>query len=239
MRIGVWFLLVSSVLIAGCAGPAGPKVDTGPSPVVARPSTLAPVGPVAVTPAPAPAPRPKAEAWDPPGGVKRHWRYIVIHHSASDIGSLDKIDHWHKAKGWDGCGYHFVIGNGTNSSDGLIQVSARWNEQAIGAHTRMAERYARDRGLDSNFYNECGIGIVLVGNFDKSAPDARQMASLAKLVRYLMDRCQIPESRVVTHGTVDQTHCPGRYFSRTQLLLAVRTLRALADSGADGSSSGG
>lgn len=209
-------------------------VDTRPQPQVVVPTALIPSSPVVIEPAPAPAPRPQFESWDPPGGIKRNWRYIVIHHTASDTGSLGKIDQWHRDKGWDGCGYHFVIGNGTNSPDGSIQVSSRWAEQATGAHTRLSAQFARDRGLDPNYYNECGIGIALVGNFDKGSPDPQQMAALTKLVRYLMDRCQIPESRVVTHGGVDQTHCPGRCFSRTQLLLAVRSLRVLVDAGDGG-----
>ena len=43
--------------------------------------------------------------------------YIVVHCSAtkfnSDVG-LKEINEWHLDKGWDGCGYHFVIRrNGT------------------------------------------------------------------------------------------------------------------------------
>jgi N-acetylmuramoyl-L-alanine amidase len=228
MRVCVWAVLVSLVFMAGCAGPKVAKVDTKPQPYVAAASTLVPPEPAIHEPAPARQPTPFDLGWEPQGGITRRWRYIVIHHSASDVGSLVKIDQWHKSKGWDGCGYHFVIGNGTFSQDGLIQASPRWMEQAIGAHTRLAARFARDRGLTTNYYNEWGIGIVLVGNFDHRSPSPSQMASLAKLLNYLMVRCQIPESRVVTHGGVDQTHCPGRYFSRTQALLTARAMRAMA-----------
>lgn len=33
----------------------------------------------------------------------------VIHHSASGDVSAEVIDKWHKERGWDGIGYHFVI----------------------------------------------------------------------------------------------------------------------------------
>ena len=33
----------------------------------------------------------------------------VIHHTASGDVSAATIDEWHKARGWDGIGYHFII----------------------------------------------------------------------------------------------------------------------------------
>src|SRR4051812_3753672 len=50
------------------------------------------------------------------------WQYIVIHHSATPSGSAAAFDRMHRAKGWDELGYHFVIGNGTMSGDGQIEV---------------------------------------------------------------------------------------------------------------------
>jgi len=229
MRAYVLAVLAGSIFIVGCGEPKGAKVDILPQPYVVEPSTLVPPAPVIHEPGVTAPPRDPTLAWAPPPGSTRQWRYIVIHHTASDIGSLGKIDQWHKSKGWDGCGYDFVIGNGTNSGDGQIQVSTRWMEQATGAHTRLTSEFARQRGLTPNHYNEWGIGVVLVGNFDHSMPSPSQMASLAKLLNYLMARYQIPESRVVTHGGVDQTHCPGRYFSRTQALLMARAMRTVAN----------
>lgn len=42
----------------------------------------------------------------------RKWKNIIIHHSASNWGTARVIDHWHKQRGWNGIGYHFVILNG-------------------------------------------------------------------------------------------------------------------------------
>ena len=48
-----------------------------------------------------------------PNKADRPWKYIVLHHSAHPSGSYDQIDGEHrKVLGYDGCGYHFVIGNG-------------------------------------------------------------------------------------------------------------------------------
>src|SRR5579863_9129173 len=62
----------------------------------------------------APPPTPSDAAWLPPHPSDR-WQCIVIHHSASDVGGAERFDRWHRAKGWDELGYHFVIGNGTDT----------------------------------------------------------------------------------------------------------------------------
>ena len=105
----------------------------------------------------------------------------------------------------DGCGYHFVIGNGTGSRDGAIEVTRRWSEQRPGAHCRDAAHPA---------VNEYGIGICLVGDLDAGPPTPKQVESARALVAYLQQRYAIPPERVVTHATVSATPtaCPGSRF---------------------------
>jgi hypothetical protein len=166
----------------------------------------------------APAARAAAEraspgtGWMPPQ-LSANWQCIVIHHTASETGSLSEIDRWHRGKGWDGCGYHFVVGNGTGSLDGLVEPSARWQSQSTGAHTRL-----NDDHPDSNYYNEHGIGIVLVGNFENSRATERQLESLVQLLRFLRLTCGIPESRIYVHKDLKVTDCPGRNFSKAELI---------------------
>ena len=151
-------------------------------------------------------------AWSPPVKSNR-WECIVIHHSATDYGGARRFDKGHKEKGWDDLGYHFVIGNGSDTRDGLVEVGPRWKEQRHGAHCRSPQDY----------YNEHGIGICLVGNFDEEKPSAAQVQSLAKLVRFLCRKYNIPASRVYTHGGVThQTACPGKHFDLKALRRAVR-----------------
>jgi N-acetyl-anhydromuramyl-L-alanine amidase AmpD len=146
--------------------------------------------------------------------VKRdRWECIVIHHSATDFGGAARFDKGHRAKGWDELGYHFVIGNGSDTRDGLVEVGPRWTEQRHGAHCRSPEDY----------YNEHGIGICLVGNFDEGPPSPAQQRSLTKLVRYLCRTYGIPANRVYTHGGVThQTRCPGSHFDLKALRKSIR-----------------
>jgi N-acetyl-anhydromuramyl-L-alanine amidase AmpD len=151
-------------------------------------------------------------AWVPPVKSDR-WECIVIHHSATDFGGAARFDKGHRAKGWDELGYHFVIGNGSDTRDGQIEVGPRWTEQRHGAHCRSPEDY----------YNEHGIGICLVGNFDEGPPTPAQQRSLTKLVRYLCRTFGIPANRVYTHGGVThQTRCPGSHFDLKALRKTVR-----------------
>ncbi len=146
-----------------------------------------------------------AELFQPPK-ADRPWKYIVVHHSANATGGLDQIDRDHrKVLGFEGCGYHFVIGNGTDSPDGQVEVASRWSNQKNGVHCR--------NGKNPDV-NEYGIGICLVGNFDQSEPTPKQVAAAKALVAYLADRYQVPANHVGAHDEFSDgpTACPGQYF---------------------------
>jgi N-acetylmuramoyl-L-alanine amidase len=136
--------------------------------------------------------------------ITRDWRHIVVHHSASASGSASAFDKAHRDRGWDGLGYHFVIGNGSLSGDGEVEVGYRWKRQMQGAHAGNAE------------YNQAGVGICLVGDFQNGGrPSAAQMASLRRLTRFLQVKCGVPTYEVIGHQNVPgkSTECPGQYLS--------------------------
>ncbi|OHB56897.1 MAG: hypothetical protein A2173_00415 [Planctomycetes bacterium RBG_13_44_8b] len=152
-------------------------------------------------------------AWKPSGRLEKNWKAIVIHHSATDEGCLASIDNYHRTNnGWNEIGYNFVIGNGKGSSNGTVEVTDRWRKQKVGAHCKTDY---------SNWANKDGIGICLVGNFDKSYPSRDQMESLSKLVRFLSKRYNIPAGRIYGHSTTPghstQTDCPGGNFPMSRL----------------------
>jgi len=149
--------------------------------------------------------------WYPPSRLEKRWAAIVIHHSATNKGNSAIFDRKHREENhWDGVGYDFVIGNGTDSGDGQVEVTFRWREQLTGAHCK----------TPNNWANENGVGICLVGNFDYTSPTARQMQSLLKLVRFLQNRYRIPKSRIYGHKDMPGAHvtaCPGRKFPMARL----------------------
>lgn len=137
---------------------------------------------------------------------QRRWRYVVIHHSATDVGSAKSFDQSHRKRGWqNGLGYHFVIGNGTTTPDGHVEVGPRWlrqNEGIDGAHAGNKQ------------YNKFGIGICLVGNYNSGRPTPRQLVALRRLCRALMTKYGIQRSSVFPHSEVRRGHtdCPGKAF---------------------------
>jgi len=125
-------------------------------------------------------------------------QYIIIHHSATKQGDAETFRRAHKAKGWRDIGYHYVIGNGTYSGDGEVETGR--TEAEDGAH------------CSADGMNRKSIGICLVGNFDIDKPTIAQMEALERLCRDIMARYKIPVSKVLGHGEVAATNCPGKNF---------------------------
>lgn len=97
----------------------------------------------------------------------RNWKGIVVHHSGSIYDNLEKIDAYHKSKGWDGCGYHFVI-----EKDGQVKIGRSLNK--VGAH-------AKTCGPNRN---RTHIGICLTGDNIFTFKQSLALGQLcAKLIR--------------------------------------------------------
>ncbi len=150
--------------------------------------------------------------WLPPSQLEKKWVAVVIHHSATEKGNAAIFDKMHREQNhWAGIGYDFVIGNGTDSGDGQVEVTFRWRKQIPGAHCG---------GTANNWANRDGVGICLVGDFNRTVPTARQMQSLLKLIRFLQKRYGISKSRIYGHKNTPGarvTDCPGRMLPMTRL----------------------
>lgn len=157
------------------------------------------------------------QEWQPLAAV-RPWKSIVLHHTASASGSVESIDQLHRrrkdsrGKPWLGIGYHFVIGNGQGMPDGAVSPTFRWRDQLAGAH-------AGDAKLNST-----GIGIVLVGNFEKEVPSSSQLRATTTLLKHLTSTYKISSEAILGHGDIKATACPGRYFPLADLRASVAAL---------------
>jgi hypothetical protein len=209
-RAAIWIIGGLCLVLCGCT------LDDKPIPVLVNARARRPVVWVRPPAKPKPVSRPYAGSgaprqWLPPASVERRWTAIMVHHSATDTGCAAVFDKWHRENHqWTGVGYHFVIGNGTGTSDGQVEPTYRWRQQTAGAHCK----------TPNNWANEDGVGICLVGNFDHGLPTGRQQQSLVKLVRFLQSRYRIPASRIYRHQDVPGarvTDCPGRRFSLAKL----------------------
>jgi hypothetical protein len=152
----------------------------------------------------------------------RSWRHIVIHHTASPSGSSASIDNDHlqrkdrEGQGWEGIGYHFVIGNGQGMELGQIDATFRWQGQRQGAHA------------GNDLYNQFGIGIALIGNFDLDAPPQAQFERCAQLCALLISHLRtLSVDSITGHRDLSQTRCPGQFCDLDRLRARVRQLLPL------------
>lgn len=121
--------------------------------------------------------------------------WVVIHHSVtSHDATPDDIALLHKARGWGGIGYHFVI-----TKDGNVYYVGD-----VGT--------ARANVLNMN---EKVIGVCLVGDFTKHLPSDEQIVSAHYLCKFFLDNTAVwPqlktwEGSVVGHKELQATACPG------------------------------
>lgn len=118
---------------------------------------------------------------------------IILHCSATAEGkdyTVADIDQWHKARGWQGIGYHYVV-----YRDGSIHNGRPI--EAAGAHT--------------SGYNKDSIGICYIGGVDangkpKDTRTPEQKKALRELVTKLKE--QFPNATVHGHYELAQKACP-------------------------------
>jgi N-acetyl-anhydromuramyl-L-alanine amidase AmpD len=212
-------LLVAAALLGGLTdtactpSPVLPPTASMPSPPSAP--SLGNVGRRPQTPGiTASNPNLAGNSWKPTA-PPRQWQYLVVHHTATDSGSVESIHEAHlknkdkNGNPWLGIGYHFVIGNGRGMPDGAIEPTFRWRTQIQGAHA----------GSSNKDYNERGVGICLVGNFEDAPPTAAQRRSVKLLVQTLKSEYHIPSANIVGHKDIrsSATECPGKFFPMAEI----------------------
>jgi hypothetical protein len=137
------------------------------------------------------------------------WQFIVVHNSGTRQGNAAAFDYYHRhvRRMRNGLAYHFVIGNGTSTGNGQIEVGDRWRRQINGGH------------VHSDYLNNIALGICLVGDFNRDQPTRAQLESCEELIRYLRQRC----GKVGDHYPIVKPHrainpprwptdCPGDVF---------------------------
>lgn len=119
---------------------------------------------------------------------------IILHCSATPEGkdfTVADIDRWHKARGWQGIGYHYVVyRDGTVHNGRDIAVA--------GAHTS---------GYNKNSIGVCYIGGVAAdGKTPKDTRTAEQRVALRELVERL--KKQFPKATIHGHYEFAPKACP-------------------------------
>jgi len=141
--------------------------------------------------------------------TRGRWQYIVVHNSGTRQGNAAAFDYYHRhfRRMQNGLAYHFVIGNGTSTGNGQVEIGDRWRRQINGGH------------VHSDYLNNIALGICLVGDFNRDQPTRAQLDCCEELIRYLRQRC----GKVGDHYPIVKPHreinpprwptdCPGDVF---------------------------
>ncbi|MBV9673110.1 MAG: N-acetylmuramoyl-L-alanine amidase [Verrucomicrobia bacterium] len=150
---------------------------------------------------------PVREAIDNARVARNRWKYIIVHNSGTRQGNARIFDYYHRhiRKMPNGLAYHFVVGNGTSSGNGEIEIGNRWMRQLSGGH------------VHSDYLNYISLGICLVGDFNRDLPTKAQYEALDELIRYLRQRVGKVDGQysiVRGHREINPrpTDCPGGRF---------------------------
>jgi hypothetical protein len=139
--------------------------------------------------------------------ARNRWKYIIVHNSGTRQGNARIFDYYHRyvRRMPNGLAYHFVIGNGTSSGNGQVEIGNRWARQLNGGH------------VHSDYLNYISIGICLVGDFNRDLPTKAEYEALDELIRYLRRRVgKVDGSYSIVRGHKEinprPTDCPGNRF---------------------------
>ena len=125
---------------------------------------------------------------------------ITVHHSSeaasatniSDKELINRIAKYHRnKKNWAAIGYHYIIGR-----DGRVYEG----------------RPVQYQGAHASGWNRNNIGIVVLGDFNKVKPSAKQTQTLYSLLNDLRQRYKLSHTKVFGHQHLGQTLCPGKYL---------------------------
>lgn len=143
---------------------------------------------------------------------------IVIHCSATPEGrdnTAADIRAWHKARGFEDIGYHYVI-----KLDGTVEAGRR--DYLVGAH-------CREHGM-----NRRSVGICYVGGmsadmkYPKDTRTEEQKKSMKTLVDKLRNKYSIPADRVFGHRDFAPKACPSFDVHTIFITLLVVTLMTVS-----------
>lgn len=121
--------------------------------------------------------------------MSSRWEAIAISFSGHPFGSSQTVGLQHEGMGLGGLGHHFVVGNGTGSGDGLIDVGFRWQHQQAARTPWRVQPQPGSAAART-------IQICLIGNGRDSGPTRDQVRELIWLVRELQNRLRIPGENV-------------------------------------------
>lgn len=133
--------------------------------------------------------------------------YLIIHHTQrnNDFPLFVKLRHKY-LRGWEDTGYHYLIGNTRPFSvDGKLYLGR--SEIYQGAHT-----YG---------YNNCSLGISLIGDFNKNVPSKKQLGTLFSFLEDRLNFYNLDIKSLRGHNEFINKSCPGKFVDMDYIRQVV------------------
>jgi hypothetical protein len=141
-----------------------------------------------------------------------NWEALIIHHTASSQNTkLETIRRWHKERGWQDVGYHYVME--IHNGRGVLKIGRP--DTQPGAHTVG--------------WNNKAIGLVVVGNYDTETIGERLYMDILAAVVHICLKYSIPADKIFGHRDKASTACPGKHFPLAKLREEVKRSLAPTD----------
>lgn len=119
---------------------------------------------------------------------------IIVHCTATPQGkdfTVSDVDRWHRANGWDGIGYHWLVYRDGTTHPGRDEAKA-------GAHCK---------GHNARSVGVCYVGgLATDGRTPKDTRTQEQKAALLKLLKEL--RRRYPAAKIYGHRDFAAKACP-------------------------------
>lgn len=138
---------------------------------------------------------------------------IVLHHSVSSTCTTrDEIDRWHRHRGFDRIGYHYLV----RLDGGQAIIERGRAERKRGAHLKL--------GIGAKLSNSNTLGVCIAGNHEVNEPDGRLWTQALELVAELCHHHLLDAHQVFGHGELRPTLCPGRLFDIENFITELHSL---------------
>lgn len=137
----------------------------------------------------------------------RSIKYIVIHWVGAKSTAKDNATYF--AKGNRNASAHYFV-DSKEIWQSVLDVDAAW---AVGGGAYSQGSKGSTYGNKCKNANSISIELCCIKKNGKLIVDPKAITKAAPLVRYLMDKYDIPKSRVIRHYDVTGKSCPGGYLT--------------------------
>ena len=155
-------------------------------------------------------------------------KYLILHTSDSEWGTVKDIDLWHKQRGWDMVGYHYVVTNQFPTYNSLK------NHKSIDDYDGVVWRARPIDEVGSHClnWNDKSLGICLIGKH--GIYTTKQIDSVMQLLIRLNTRYLVSIANIIGHYETDTGKnqgktCPDIQMDAMRLTLSATPLSAELD----------